>query len=124
MGNIFAISALVRKRGELAGLQYEVGKLHRSIAKQIAHVDQVLAMVGYHADPRTIRKRRKNAPRMFKGGQLRRLIYDILREGPCISTDRQFAVEVIRRLKWDAGDEGLKVAVTLKVRDVRKAIGR
>jgi hypothetical protein len=124
MGEPHVISALVKKRGELAWLQSEVGKLQRSIAKQIAHVDHVLAAVGYRDDPATIRKRRKNGPRMFKKGQLRRILYDILREGPCITTDRQFATEVMRRLKWDANDEGLKIAVTLKVRDVRKAIGR
>ena len=124
MGDTFAISALVKRRGELAWLRSEVGKLNRAVAKQIAHVDQVLAMVGYRDDPATIRKRRKNGPRMFKQGQLRRTLYDILREGPCITTDRQFATEVMRRLKWDANDEGLKIAVTFKVRDVRKAIGR
>ena len=52
------------------------------------------------------------------------MLYDILREGPCISTDRQFAIEVMRRLKWNVSDEGLMIAVTFKVRDVRRAIGR
>ena len=85
------------RHAELTWLQSETGKLHRSIAKNIAKVDQVLAMVGYRDDPGTIRKHRRNAPRMFRRGQLRRLIYDILREGPCIATDRQFAVEVISR---------------------------
>lgn len=124
MAQPHVISALVRKRAELTWLQAETGKLHRSIAKNIAKVDHVLAMVGYRDDPGTIRKRRKNNPPLFRRGQLRRLIYDIRHEGPCISTDRQFAVEVMRRLLWNTGDESLLLAVTLKVRDVRKAIGR
>ena len=124
MGNTFAISALVRKRGEFAWLLSEAGKLHRQIAKQLAELDRTLALLGYENDPAKIAKRRKNAPRMFKRGQLRRIIYDICREGPCITTDSQFALEVMKRLKWDTADARLLTLVTLKVRDVRKAIGR
>jgi len=124
MGEQHVISALVRKRGELAGLLAEAGRFQRSVAKSLEHVDKALAIVGYRNDPSLIRKRRKNAPSMFKRGQLRRMIYDILREGPCITTDAQFAAEIIRRLGWDGDDDGLAVLVTMKVREVRKAIGR
>lgn len=94
------ISALVKKRGELAWLLSEAGKVQRRIAKHLAHVDRVLAMVGYENVPTAIRNRRKNAPSLFRRGQLRRIIYDIRREGPCITTDRQFALEVMNRLLW------------------------
>ena len=124
MAEPHVISALVKKRGELAWLLSEAGKMQRRIAKHLAHVDHVLAVMGYEHDPLAIRKRRKNTPSLFRRGQLRRLIYDICREGPCISTDHQFAVEVMRRLNWDQSDGRLALLVTLKVRDVRKAIGR
>lgn len=124
MAHSHAISALVRKREEFAWLLSEAGKLQRQIAKKLSELDGTLAVLGYEHDPMRIRKRRKNAPRMFKRGQLRRIIFDILREGPCISTDAQFAAEIIKRLDWNAGDRQLAAMVALKVRDVRKAIGR
>ena len=124
MAESHVISALVRKRAELAGLLAETAKLHRSIARKIAHVDKALAIVGYRNDPMRIPARRKNAPMLFRRGQLRRIIYDICREGPCITTDRQFAIEAMRRLKWDTANEALLCLVTLKTKDVRKAIGR
>lgn len=124
MASSHAISALVRKRVEFAWLLAEAGKLHRQIAKKLDELDGTLATLGYENDPMRIPKRRKSAPRMFKRGQLRRIIYDTQREGPCITTDAQFAAEIIKRLGWDAGDRRLAAMVTLKVRDVRKAIGR
>lgn len=108
----------------MAWLLSETGKLQRRVAKSLAELDSVLAMMGYKHDPLRIRKRRKNTPSLFKRGQLRRIIFDIHREGPCITTDAQFAAEIMKRLKWDAGDRQLAVMVKLKVRDVRKAIGR
>lgn len=124
MTHAHAISALVRKRGEFAWLLFETAKLHRQIAKKLAEIDGTLAVLGYKQDPMRIPKRRKNTRSMFRRGQLRRTIYDILRDGPCITTDAQFAAEVIKRLGWDAGDRHLAAMVALKVRDVRKAIGR
>ena len=124
MGEPHVISALVRKRAQLAGVLAETARLQRTIAKHIAHVDQVLAIVGYRNDPKAIPNRRKNTPSLFKRGQLRRIIYDIRREGPCVTTDRGMAIEVMRRMKWDHADEALLCLVTLKTRDVRKAIGR
>lgn len=123
MAERHVISALVKKRGELGWLLSEAGKLQRRIAKHIAHVDHSLAIMGYRDDPQTIRRRRKNNPSLFRRGQLRRMIYDICREGPCITTDPQFAFEVMKRLGWDTGNDRLLLAVALKVRDVRKAIG-
>lgn len=120
MAEPHVISALVRKRAQLAGVLAETARLQRTIAKHIAHVDQVLAVVGYRSDPKTIPKRRKNTPSLFKRGQLPRIIYDIRREGPCATTDRGMAMEVMRRLKWDHSNEALLFSVMLKVRDVRK----
>lgn len=124
MGNTYAISALIKRRAELAWRQYEAGKLYRSIGKELSELDRMLINLGYEHDPMRIAKRRKNNPPMFKRGRLRRMIFDILREGPCLTTNEEYAVAVMKRINWDTTNGSLVHAVSLKVRSVRKIIAR
>ena len=52
------------------------------------------------------------------------MIYDLHRERPDLTINKEIAVEVMRRLEMDAGNAALLAAVALKVKDVRKVIGR
>ena len=124
MAEPHVITALVKKRGELAGELAEIDKRRREIAGRIDHVDHVLTMFGYGDDPKAIPARRKHSGRIFKHGQLRRLIYDLRRERPELSINRQIAAEIMRRLQWDLKNEVLLTAVVEKVKDARKVIMR
>ena len=124
MADPHVITALVKKRGDLAGELAEIDKRRHAVADRIADVDSVLAMFGYREDPKTIPARRKQTGRIFKRGQLRRLIYDLHRERPELTVNRDIAVEVMRRLEMDVGNATLLASVAQKVKDVRKVIGR
>ncbi|MCB1431835.1 MAG: hypothetical protein KDK75_05160 [Alphaproteobacteria bacterium] len=123
MAEPHVISALVKKRGELAGELAEIDKRRREITGRIAHVDSVLTMFGYEDDPKAITARRKQTGRLFKRGQLRRMIYDLRRERPDLALNKQIAAEVIKRLGWDTDDATLLANVSEKVKDIRKVIG-
>jgi hypothetical protein len=120
MAEPHVISALVKKRAELAGDLAAHDRKRRAITDGLAHVDSVLAMFGYEDDPKAIKPRRKAPPRMFKRGQLRRTVADIGRQLPDLKDDRAIAVEVVSRLGWDAGNTELVEQVREKVKDVRK----
>jgi hypothetical protein len=120
MAEPHAISALVKKRAELAGeLAVHDGK-RKAILDRLANVDSVLAMFGYERDPATIKPRRKAATRIFKRGMLRRTVADIAKQRPDLIDNRAIAVEVILRMGWDLESVGLVTQVRDKVKDVRK----
>ena len=124
MAEPHVISALVKKRGELAGELAEIDKRRREITGRIAHVDSVLTMFGYDGDPKAIPTIRKQTGRLFKRGQLRRIIYDLRRERPELTVNKEIAAEVLKRLGWDTDNGTLLSTVAEKVKDVRKVIGR
>jgi hypothetical protein len=123
MGEPHVISALVRKRAELAGELLRADKVRQRIKANLQKIDRSLALFGYSADPTTIKPIRKQSPRLFKKGQLRRMIHDLRRSRPDLITNDAIAAEVVRRMKWNSDDCGLNFIVSLKVRDVRKANG-
>jgi hypothetical protein len=113
MAEPHVITALVQKRGELA----EIDKRRREIAGRMDHVDHVLTMFGYGDDPKAIPARRKHTGRIFKHGQLRRLIYDLRRERPEPSINREIAAEVMRPLQMNLNNATLLATVAEKVKD-------
>ena len=120
MAKSLVISALVKKRAELAGELAVHDSKRQALAERLAHVDSVLAIFEFGRDPKTIKPRRKIAPRMFKRGRLRRMIADIGRQIPELKVNRAIASEVISRMGWDIGSAQLIAQVRDKVRDVRK----
>ena len=120
MAESHAISALVKKRSELAGELAAHDRKRRAITDRLSHVDSVLGMFGYEADPRAIKPRKKAPPRMFKRGQLRRTVADIGRQMPDLNDNRAIAAEVVSRLGWDVGCTELVEQVREKVKDARK----
>jgi hypothetical protein len=84
----FTLTTLQKKRASLAG---EIDDFKRKIAHRetaLAHVDAVLRLLAPDANPATIPSRRPRRVKLFRQGQLGRMILGILRkaEGP-LSTD-------------------------------------
>ena len=118
------ISALVKKRAELGGELLAIETRKRQVMASLSQIDSSLAIFGYSGNTKAIAPRRKHPPRMFKRGQLRRMIYDIGRAHSEFATNDTIAGEVMRRMKWNEADAGLQFSVSLKVREIRKLIGR
>ena len=120
MAESHAVSALVRKRAELAG---EIGKLddrRAALRAHIANLDAVLRLFCYRGDPAEIKPRRKRRW-MFRRSELQRMVLDIERkaDGPLDKED--IAREVMNRKGW-APDPDLLESVADKVKDVRKRL--
>lgn len=120
MAETIIISALVKKRAELAGELAVHDVKRRTIVSKLAHVDNVLTMFGYERDPTSIKPRRKAPTRMFKRGILRRTVADIARQRPELEDNKSIAVELITRMGWDLESAGLVAQIRDKVKDVRK----
>lgn len=124
MADPHVITALVRKRAELAGEMHDLNRQRIDLRRRLNTVDQALKECGYGTDPKDIPARRKHGPKLFKNGHLRRMIYDIRRERPDLSVNREIAAEVMQRMGWEVGDDELLATVAEKVKDIRKVIGR
>ena len=120
MADPHVITALVKKRAELAGELAAHDRRRRAITDRLAHVDSVLALFGYEDDPKAIKPRGRAPPRMFKRCQLRRTVADIGRQLPELNDNRAIAVEVVSRMGWDHQNTELVDQVREKVKDVRK----
>ena len=79
-------------------------------------------MFGYGNGPKTIPAHKKQSTRLFKSGHLRRLIYDLRRERPELTVNRDIAAEVLQRMGWNLDDATLLATVAEKVKDVRKVM--
>lgn len=114
MAETHAISALIAKRAELAGLMLDLDRQKSVLRNQLHHVDHTLAIMGYGDPPRAIPAKRPKLYR-FKRRELPRLMADCQRQEPGLS-NRDIAVRVIGLKGWDSADAGLvrKVAESVK----------
>ncbi len=88
-GNKYALAALKDKRASLAG---EVAQLKNKLAwaeSQLKHVDATLALFDPNIDLDKLPKRKNKRVKLFKQGELNRLILDALRtaDGPMKTFD-------------------------------------
>ncbi len=89
-GNRYAVTALKDKRASLAG---EIAQLKKKLAwaeSQLKHVDATLALFDPNIDPDALpAKRPKKRVKLFRQGELNRLILDTLRtaDGPMRTQD-------------------------------------
>ncbi len=112
------VTALVAKRAELSG---ELGKLDErraAIKAHIANRDAVLRLFCYKGDPAKIKPRRKRN-RIFRRGELARMVHEIERQATGPLHEDDIAAEVLTRKGW-AHDPDLLESVAEKVKDVRK----
>lgn len=122
MADPHVITALVKKRSELAGELLEAERRKQAIMASLVHVDSVLGLFGYQGEPSAIPARRKQSDRVFGRGELTRMIYDIGRERPELACNRDIAAEVMQRKDWDIENTGLVTMIASKVKDVRKRL--
>ncbi|HEX2525938.1 MAG TPA: hypothetical protein VHL31_06490 [Geminicoccus sp.] len=100
MGDGFAISALVRKRADLAG-EIEAGEARlRVLRASLAHVDATIRLFSptYPIAAISPKKPRPKQPLVFGRGDLARSILDILRTAQEPMTVAQIAAATMRQL--------------------------
>lgn len=122
MENEHAISALKRKRAELAGDLIGLDKQRPSVCQRIAHVDATLRLFGYQGDPKDIPAKATAKPRMFQRGELQRMVGAALRESGGKAKTGEIARAIIARMGWNTGDTELQTLIAGKVKDVRKRL--
>ena len=97
LGNKYALAALKDKRATLAG---EVALLKKQIAAktdQLAHVDATIRVFDPTYDVKTISpKRPRQRVRLFRQGELGRLIMDALRRGGRPMTAPEIVLAVLK----------------------------
>lgn len=87
-------------------------------------VDASLKIFGFEGNLNDIRPFSKQYGRMFKTSHLKRMVLDILREANTALSNKEAAVLVIERMKWEENDEALNADVSGRVKDVTKKLGR
>ena len=88
---------------------------------RIAHVDETLRMFGYQEKPSEIAPRVRYV-RLFRRGELRQMVADILRTSNVPSTNQEIAVQVARRRGWNVEDQDLLERITGSVKASRRCI--
>ena len=120
MADPHVITALVKRRAELAGDLDKVDGERRAVLASLANIDATLALFDYEGEPQSIPTRRRHKRRIFRRGELQRTVFDIVRERPNLATNREIAAEIIRRKGWSTTNLALLDSIARKVKDVKK----
>ena len=120
MAESHVVSALVKKRAELAGEVQRIDERRTALKAHIAHIDAVLRLFAYAGDPALIKPRRRRNW-IFRRGELQRMVYDIEREADRPLQKDEIAAMVLDRKGW-AHDPDLLDTVADRVKDVRKRL--
>ena len=98
MAESHVVSALVAKRGELAGEMQRYRRALRRLDEQLGHLDATIRLFAPDYDLSSVRPRqRRIGPRRFAQGECQRLVLEALREAPEPLSDRQVASAVAAR---------------------------
>lgn len=124
MAEPHVITALIQKRADLAGELAETEARVIAIRANIEHVDCCLALFGYKPDPQDIPPRRRQRGRIFRRGELSRMVYDILRAATGPISNREIAARIVAIMNWDQENEDLISDVAVRVKDARKRMPR
>jgi hypothetical protein len=105
MGEPHVVSALVRKRAELAGEIEEAEKRIAQLRADLVHVDAVLRLFDPAAKPEAIpAKRPWRRTGWFADGELPRRVLDTLRTAPEPLSAGEIALRIMAAKGLDAGD--------------------
>jgi hypothetical protein len=95
MGEPHVVSALVAKRGELAGEVQRHRRELRRLDEQLVHLDAAIRLFAPDYELSGVRPRQRRAgQRRFGQGECQRLVLETLREAPEPLSDRQIAAAV------------------------------
>lgn len=107
MSESHVISALVAKRGELAGQAAQCQEQLRRLSEELVHVDATIRLFAPQYRVEAIRARRRRAHRWFAAGACQRWVLEILRDAPAPLSDAAVVAEVARRQQVPEGPEVL-----------------
>lgn len=112
------IKALTRLRGQLSGEILDLHDRQKAIKADMAHVDAVLALLGWEGKPCSIRPIRKGRDAPFGHKQFPRFVYDAIREGA--EGDEAIVRHIMETMGWDMGDVERREEVARRVGNVTK----
>ena len=121
MADPHVITALEKKRSELAGDLKKLDKQRASIRARIDHVDAALKEFGYNGDPAHIAPRIRYT-RLFKRNELKCMVRDYIRLHGNKASNRQIAAYVCERKGWNVADPELLERVTQSLKVARRAV--
>jgi hypothetical protein len=125
MSEPLVLSALKRKRAELAGHADHLQERLVQVRADIVHVDATLHILGYQEDPSAIpNKRRRTTASLFAKGELQRIVLDLLRTAPDGLTVAEIVSAIMERNAWDGDDRALLHALKHKVGNVLLRLGK
>jgi len=116
MAEPHVISALVKKRSQLASDLIQLDKQRNALRLRLAHVDWALQEFGYEGDVADIHPR-KTYQRKFARHELRRAIALVMREATTSMTNKDIALLIVERKGWSASDGKLVKAVSASVNE-------
>ncbi len=115
MAEKLVISALKKKRAELAGQIDHITKQLEVLRADLVHIDGALHAFGYD-DPDLIKaKDLARAARLFQRGDLSRYILDSLRVAPKGLTQAQMCTAIFQQKGWDESDKALEKRVKTRL---------
>src|SRR5215210_5960665 len=104
--NDHAISRLIAKRAEIAGMIAELEEELNQCRADLTHIDGALRLLNADLDPTAIlpRQRRYQRTHYFARNELSRLCMDILREAAEPLTSGEITLRIIAAKGFDARD--------------------
>lgn len=118
MENVAAIEALLRIRTELTADLRAAERARMALFKRLTRVDRDLEALGgkNYVKPREIKMRRQQ----FRRGELKRLVFTVLRElGPEV-TNRQVAEIALRRVGLDGATSKMVTDLASQAARIRR----
>jgi hypothetical protein len=106
MAESHVVSALVAKRGELAGEMQRYRRELRRLDEQLGHLDAAIRLFAPDYDLSGVRPRQRRAGwRRFGQGECQRLVLEALRDAPEPLSDRQILAAVAASKGVEAGSQ-------------------
>ena len=121
MADPHVISGLVKVRARLGGDLRRIEKQRRELKAKLASVDETLKLIGFQDDPAQIAPR-ASYTRLFKRGELFRLVADALRTATGPISNREIAAIVVQKRGWDARDPELASRIAESIKPVRRGL--
>jgi hypothetical protein len=126
MADTFGLSALARKRAELAGELDRLQARANQLQADLGHLDGAIRLLdpGFKPEP-SRRKQERRRQAWFKNGDLQKVVLDVLRLAPEPLTVREVALAAMVRRELDTRDERAVAAVEKQVDStLRRRTGR
>jgi len=123
--NDHAISRLIAKRAEIAGMIAHLERELDQCRADLMHIDGALRVLRADLDPETIPPRRVyNRTRHFARNELSRLCMDTLRQAAEPLTAEEITIQIMTAKGLDLRDGRLRAAIRVQVGAVLKRLNR